>query len=314
MAIVSKCPKYPTMVAGIRSIDAFVVAPNMTGSQLSPPRDPAVVSPSPARTRLWLLLKGALYLVVLAALIHALRGLLPNPTSSAVIGAVLVSLAAARMGMDPGDDAMPYRTMFRATFAPVLIASAALLATVATGANTTLRTPGVSLLFTFVEVAAIAYRNELWLRGMPLYIARRAGVDHRWATAYTVLLAVGAVLLMRGSGWQGLVLVASSGLFFALQWQRGSHRWTVVAAHAAWLLLADGLLAGEVLRVGKQAGRIGGGASATGPFAWVASLGFLVAAAMTWRARWQPRKAAAQADVVAPAAAHLPPHEVDALP
>lgn len=245
------------------------------------------------RARLWLLFKGALYLLVLATLIQMLRGLLPNPTSAAVIGAVLVSLAASRLGMDGADTdgadtdgadtGVPWRDVLRAALVPSAIAAVALLAVLAGGARWHFRAPGLSLLFTFAEVVAISYRDELWLRGMPLYVGRRAGIDDRLITAYSVALAVGAVLLLRGTGWQGCLLTAASALFFALRWRCNDHRWLVVAGHAAWLLWADGLFAGELLRIGKEAGRLSGGATATGVFAWVASIGFLAAAAWIWR-------------------------------
>lgn len=252
----------------------------------SEPQLPATSGGAWSRASLLAIVKGALVVVGLGAVARGLVLVIGNAMTSTMLGAVVVSLVTGRVGVV--SEVGGHGAYRRATFALGLGTVAAVLATVAvvvTGAAVAAVELGSTFLFGAAESFAIAYRDELWLHGIPIAFGRRAGVRMRWIGCVAILASVATDALMPGTALDGLVLTASAASCFVVLWLTTGDAWAPVAAHFAWVWLSESLLSGELLDVVSGSGRLARGGAATGAFAWVASGAFLVIAWAIWRGR-----------------------------
>jgi hypothetical protein len=237
-----------------------------------------------ARRGLATLAAGALYLLSLSMILQLIAAWLDNPMQEVVLGALAVSLVAGRAGLGKESDAAPsWRLALRAaalTSLPLAMAMAFML--VQHGAMPEFVAPGVSLLFGGFEAFAVAYRDELWLHGIPLLFARRAGVPVSLAVLYAALVSVAAVALQPGASVAGLTMTLVAGGYFALLWSKTQSSWVPVSAHFAWACLSGSVLAGELVQLPQL---LPYGAASSGLTAWVATLSFAVLAAFQYRGR-----------------------------
>jgi hypothetical protein len=162
-----------------------------------------------------------------------------------------------------------------------VVVSAVVAAAIAAGGELAWVAPGATLLFSFAESAAIGYRDELWLHGLPLLFAARAGLPRGAAIAFAAAASVAAIALEPGASVASLALTASSAVWFALLWQRTGDAWAPVAAHLAWAWVSEALLAGELLDLASAQGRIARGLGASGAPAWIATAAFAALAIAT---------------------------------
>jgi hypothetical protein len=151
-------------------------------------------------------------------------------------------------------------------------------AALATGA--TLEVAGVSTAAWYgaAESFAIGYGYEVWLRGIPLRFARRAGVSDRWAFVFVTCAGVAVVALEPKTTIAGLLLAAASSAAFAAMWLRGGDGYGPIAAHVSWVWLADALLEGDALRLVERGGELTARASAFGAPAVAAASVFILGA------------------------------------
>jgi uncharacterized protein len=225
---------------------------------------------------------GAAWLVGVAAALQLLDRLPLASLAVAILGAVVVDLAATRAGVrwDP-DEAAPDRTSRAArrmgfgalaalaTGAIVLVVSYALGWVHGTGEPIR---PSLAVLLAVVRAAAIAVRDEVLFRGIPLLAASRAGVGALPARIFAALAGGAAIAMMPGAGPASVALAVGSGYLTASLWQREGGAWAPIGARAAWLLLFGSLLHGGMLDVDWHVGEIAIGNTSSGPPAWLAAV------------------------------------------
>lgn len=225
---------------------------------------------------------GLAWLLGLAAGLQILDNLLPAASlATPILGALVVDLGATRAGLrwdlDPDVTTDASRAARRvgmgvaAALAPGLAVIAGGLALhwvygFGKGAS-----PSSSLGFALLRAAAVASRDELLYRGLPLYFAARAGVPAIGARAFSALAGGAAIALVPGATRGAVLLAVASGWLFATLWQRTRGAWAAVGAHAAWLLLFGSMLHGGLFDVEWTVGEITIGNGSWGPPAWIAS-------------------------------------------
>ncbi len=140
--------------------------------------------------------------------------------------------------------------------------------------------PSIGLFLVVLRSAAVAVRDELIFRGIPLVAAARAGVPGPVARAFAALAGAASMALLPGASPASIALTAASGWLFATLWQRDRGAWSAVGAHAAWALLTFAVLRGGLVDIIFRDGNFGLGPRAEGALAWIAAGIALVAAAL----------------------------------
>jgi hypothetical protein len=216
---------------------------------------------------------GVVYLLGAGLALRALAWLVPNPTTQALFGALVLSFVAARAGL--AMEATGERALRRAARGAALGAGAISLTVAACflwpGASLGAARPSATIVFGTAEAFATAYRDELWLRGLPLAFAVRARVPTGVAVAFVVAAQLAALALAPGAGPAALAEGAAAALAFALLWLRSGDGWAPIAAHFAWSWIAGTLFGGEILDLRIARGGLGGGLDAAGPPGWLAA-------------------------------------------
>jgi membrane protease YdiL (CAAX protease family) len=138
--------------------------------------------------------------------------------------------------------------------------------------------PSVGIFLVVLRSAAIAVRDELVFRGIPIVAAERAGVPAVAARGFAALAGAASIALLPGASAASLVLAAATGWLFATLWQRDRGAWSAVGAHAAWALLTGALLRGGVVDMAFKEGNLVLGPRASGAPAWIAAGVAVVAA------------------------------------
>lgn len=230
---------------------------------------------------------GVALMLAVAAALQLLAGFVTNRLSAALLGAFGVSMVAGAIGLE--------RTSTGARWRGLVLRGAALgggvvvlplVVALALGSNLRTGTLGLGTLLGVGESVAVAYRDEVFLRGLPLLFARRAKVPPALCVLFAVATGVAHVVLAPNAAPLGLALVAASGLLFAVLWWRTSELLVPVAAHAAWRILTEVLLAGDALDL--DPGKLPTSVAAGGPLAWATVGSMLVGAVVAWRwsSRW----------------------------
>jgi len=248
--------------------------------------------------------KGSAWLLGTAAAVRLAEVVVGrNPLVAALVGAIIVDLGTYRVGVrwdpDPSTGKEPRTRALRGIglglgVALVLVAVPLLVAVVAGFATVSAGSPSSSLGFALLRAAAVATRDELLYRGLPLVVATRAGLGSRFGIGYAVLAGVAALALLPGASWEALVLAAAQGGLFAVLWARTGVAWASVAAHAGFILFAGVGLRGGLLDVTWKSGLLGDGPRARGGVALVAAAVAVGMAIAAWKKL--PARAVEKAD------------------
>lgn len=200
--------------------------------------------------------------------LQLLAGAMPNPLARASLGALGVSLVASavRMPSEPWGRGPRRRASVGVGFG-LAFALSSLAMALATGYSLRRGELGLGLALGLGEALAGAYRDELWLRGLPAYFGRRAGVPRAVALAYLIASGAAASLGSPHPTVVGVVLATVTGALPAVLWIRTEDPWAPVAATASWRLVADVLLAGDGLELAPH--KLPSAPSASGSLAWV---------------------------------------------
>jgi len=229
----------------------------------------------------------AIRLLGAGAIAFAVEGLLEsNRLLALVVGALAVDWMARRAGMrwdESGADRWQVVGLRLAAGAGVgaAIALAATLAVVVAGRGTvTLGSPApVGIGIGVVSALALAARDELLFRGLPLALMSGRVAD-RWALPFTALLGAAPLVLSRTATATGVVVTLLSGFVFALLWRSGRGMYRAWGAHAGWLFFAGAGVRGMLLDVRFASGQILPMGSATGWPAWASIALFAAGAAV----------------------------------
>jgi hypothetical protein len=138
--------------------------------------------------------------------------------------------------------------------------------------------PSIGIFLVVLRCAAIAVRDELIFRGIPIVAAGRAGVPAPIARGFAALAGAASIASLPGVSAASLVLVAATGWLFASLWQRDRGAWSAVGAHAAWGLLTGAVLRGGIVDMAFKEGNLVLGPRASGAPAWIAAGVAVVAA------------------------------------
>ncbi len=280
------------MAAGTPSTDAPRREPR---SKRRAPRGPGGIS-------LRELGVGAAWVIGIAALTRIIDAILgTNPLASALVAAVAVELATTRAGVrwdeevrpnaSDADRAAARRRALRRFGLGAGIAAAVVVGTVvalAIAGRATLEAgrPGFGLVLALARSGAVAVRDELALRGLPLLVASRARVPGWAGVAFAALAGAAWIAALPGATPEALALALASGWTYAMLWRLGRGAWAAVSAHGAYALLGGAGLRGGLVDVTFAAGSLSEGPKAAGAPAWLAAIAFAAAAGvLTWRER-----------------------------
>src|SRR5262249_36765595 len=140
------------------------------------------------------------------------------------------------------------------------------------------------LAFAVARAVALAVRDELLFRGIPLTAAARAGVPAPVARAFAALVGGASIVMIPGVSAAAVALAVAPGGRFAARW--GRERGGVAGAHAAWTVLVGSVIHGGILDVEWTTGELAWGVGATGAPAWVAAAAMIAASLPLPRLPW----------------------------
>lgn len=253
-----------------------------------------VSDPNAARGRLATLGIGAAWFLGVAAVLELVAYLLGSSSlGEAVVGALIVDLAAGRMGvawtLGTPERAALVRACTKAGVTGALVCVLALLAGTIAGMTKTY--PGridVYALMSVIGIVAVAIRDELLFRAVVFHTASKVKL-HLGATVVFCALLSGAAAFARGASPGGLVLATSTGLLFASVYRWLGGAWPAIVAHASWSLVAGPVSRGVILDVQWAKGELTDGASADGVPAFIAA-GIAAIVAIVVLPRLAPRR------------------------
>ena len=230
---------------------------------------------------------GLAWLLGAAAMLQIVELLLGRVIMGAAIaGAVIADLASTWAGVrwDVGEK-RHWKDAVARLGAGAGLAAAVVAATFALGAATGrveihAGAPSLGIFLVILRAAAIAVRDELIFRGIPLVAAARAGVPKPIARGFAALAGAAAIATLPGASPASITLTVASGWLFATLWQRDRGAWSAVGAHAAWALLTGAVLRGGLVDMAFREGNLGLGPRASGAPAWIAAAMALIAAAL----------------------------------
>lgn len=241
--------------------------------------------PRPIGTPLVELGMGVAWLLGTAAALQAADMLFSRFVMAlAIAGAVIADVASTWAGVrwDQGDK-RAWRDAAGRLAAGAGVTAAVIGVTFAIGAvagkvDVQAGAPSVGIFLVVLRCTAIAVRDELIFRGIPLVAAARAGVPAPVARGFAALANAAVIASLPGVSAASLVLAAATGWLFATLWQRDRGAWSAVGAHAAWALLTGALLRGGIVDMAFKQGNFGLGPRASGAPAWIAAGVAVVAA------------------------------------
>jgi hypothetical protein len=268
------------------------------------PGDASGDEPLTAKQRLSILGIGAAWLLGIRAALLILAGILgSSPLPEAVLGALIVDLGTGRAGLPWSEDDLKRGEALRRAMlgAGVGAGVAALALGVSLAAGWGSGFAGqadLTALMGLVPASAVAVRDELLYRGLPLLFAARAGVPIWTAVVFGALASPSAFAGGNPSA-ASVVLAVANGALFATLYVRTKSAWGAVGAHTAWALVTDVIARGTLFEVRWTAGELATGEAAAGPPAFV---GAALALAVTAWLALSPRRSAAKKKAVKPAA------------
>jgi len=212
-------------------------------------------------------------LVATAGVVQLCQRLLPNPMSATICGALAVSVIAPQLRLqDAPRDAAAGRRAVTAVGLVLVALAVSLVVAWLDGAQLRLAqtadgvawsSTALALAMGVAEWLALAYRDEVWLRGLPIGYARRARMGEGVTVVYLAAAGACAVALLPRATMPGLCLAAASSAFFAALWLRSGDLWAPLAARFAWAWLSEVAFGGQLLDLAPS--RLAHGASAQWP-------------------------------------------------
>jgi hypothetical protein len=222
--------------------------------------------------------------LVAGALTHALES---RPLVGILLGAIAADVARTRVEAYEPAGATPHGRAARAVRGAAVglaVGLAPLLAGALSGlANVHLVAPSpLGLATGGARAIAVAYRDEVLGRGIPLALAARAGVPLPATLAWIALLAA-APAAATGASAAALAATLAGAMLFAVAWRRGglAAGW---GAHAAWLFAVGVVARGEPFELAWRSGALGPAGRAAGVAGWLAAASLGVAALALARA------------------------------
>lgn len=252
------------------------------------------------RARITELVTGAGWLLGLRAALQLLALLLGSAElAQAAVGALIVDLGAGRAGIawarENTERSEIVRRVVRGGGVALVVGGAALA--ISRVAGFVSFGPGhadTMALLSLLALAAIAIRDELLFRVIPLFFAERAKVPRRFAMPFAAMLSA-TPFLIGGASIANVTLAFASGLLFASAYVHLSGVWGAVAAHLAWSIVVGPVTKGLLFEASWLDGQIAEGSAAAGAPAFVAAALAVLAALFV-----MPRFAAAPLDEPAP--------------
>ena len=227
----------------------------------------------------WLLGTGALLQVVEVLFGRVIMG-------AAIAGAVIADIVGTWAGVrwDEGD-IRHWKGAVARLGAGAGVAAGVIALTLTLGAGLgrleiSRGAPSIGIFLVALRSAAVAVRDEVIFRGIPLVAAARARVPRPVARAFAALAGAASMALLPGASPASIALTAASGWLFATLWHRDRGAWSAVGAHAAWVFLTGSVLSGGLVDIGFREGTFALGPRASGAPAWIAAAIALLAAAL----------------------------------
>lgn len=223
------------------------------------------------------LLIGAAWLVGLRAALVVLAGVLESsPLPEAVIGALIVDIGTGRAGVlwAEGDPArgVVLRLAARGAAVGAGVAGLALGASIVLGLATVAPASlHATQLIGFIPAAAVAVRDELLFRGLPLHFAARAGLPIWAAVAFGALASPSAFVAASSLSAAAVILAIANGALFGVLYAKTKSAWTAVGAHAAWTITTDVIARGGLFEARWSNGELASADAASGPPAYLAA-------------------------------------------
>jgi hypothetical protein len=225
-----------------------------------------------------------------------------RPAVALVVGAIALDYWARRIGArwspapSPAPTLITLKRWLRGfAFGSIIALFVAIVGAALGAARIGKGTPDpTNLALAAFRCAAVAFRDELLFRGIPLALGRDQ-VPKTWLLVFSALLGMAPIVLDPGVELEGLWLVFSAGLVFALIWQSGEGGLVAWAAHTGWLLSISVGLRGGLLQVDWNGGLLTDGAGARGVAALLAAGTFSLVALISYaRTRFfaRPRRQA----------------------
>jgi hypothetical protein len=222
---------------------------------------------------------GAAWLLGVAAVLQILERVLPAVSVGvAILGALLVDYCAGRSGVRwttvEGESPLAARRVAGGAAVALAVGLGVILVARAAGWLAG-HGEGVhassAIGFAVLRAAAVATRDELLYRGIPLAAAARAGVRPSVARAFAALVGGAAIALVPGSSPAAVALAVAGGWLSASLWARDRGAWGAVGAAAAWQVLFGSVLHGGLFDVDWMVGNLAIGVGSWGPPAWLAT-------------------------------------------
>lgn len=236
---------------------------------------------------------GAAWLVGIAAALQIVERLPIASIAVAVVGAFVVDLGAGRAGVrwdeapeSPDRPKIAARLVGKGALAALAVGAVVMAASFALGwAHGTGYGihPSAAIAIAMLRAGAIAVRDEILYRGIPLLAASRAGLPAPAARVFSALAGGAAMSMMPGASAASIALATGAGLFYASLWQRDRGAWSALGAHGAWLLSFGSLLHGGLFEIDWHVGEIAIGNTSKGAPAWLAAASFVVASLVVGR-------------------------------
>ncbi|MEO5725740.1 MAG: CPBP family glutamic-type intramembrane protease [Byssovorax sp.] len=230
---------------------------------------------------------GIAWLLGAAALLQVVELLLGRVIMGAAIaGAVIADIASTWAGVRwDAEKKRPWKDAVARLGAGAGVAAGVIAVTFALGAalgrlEVRAGAPSLGIFLVVLRAAAVAVRDELVFRGIPLVAAARAGVSKPIARGFAALAGAASIACLPGASLASITLTAASGWLFATLWQRDRGAWSAVGAHAAWALLTGAVLRGGLVDIAFREGNLGLGPRASGAPAWIAAAIAVVAAVL----------------------------------
>jgi len=220
----------------------------------------AAPNDAPVATPLREIARGVAWLVGTAMAVRFVETLVGrSPLGAALAGAVVVDLAMTRAGVrwddrdgtkSKGSSSRVWRDIgLGVAVASALVLVPLIVMIIVGGATISVGSLSSTLVFGLLRSVADSVRDELLYRGLPLYVAMRAGVSLPLAVGYAALAGITPFVLVERLSLEALLVSAVQGVLFAMLWVRTNAAWASVSAHAAWFFLAGVGLRGAILEV-----------------------------------------------------------------
>lgn len=245
---------------------------------------------------------GAAWMIGLASAVQIIERLPIASLGTAVLGAVVVDLGATRAGLRYERDD---RAAGRAARASRRVAAGALVAlgagAVVIAAGSALGwlrwhggpEPKLALVYALVRAMAVATRDEMLYRGLPLMAASLAGMPAPFGRVFAALAGGAAIALLPGAGLAAVVLAIAAGWLFATLWEREGGAWAALGAHGGWVMLMGAVLHGGLFDADWHVGELAIGNTSRGAPAWLAAAVLVVTALLVPRLPLPREEAAA---------------------